>query len=238
MRSSNGGFLRGGVSGYLGKKAFHGELTDAQIADFYVRQACDGYGRQAIEELIRTEHKTPAEVLDILHSRGVAKKFKEEDFSMGNQVYDPQVKERVISERLKGISAKQIAGETGLSSKQVENIYTAHREKQKRQSKADAPEPEISADLPTVSVCEPEPVTSYKLSDCTIAGNGSVIKAPVSAQISPLNIFAVLLAMREFVNAITGSAEITEAAAAGADAHISFSFGGDNYGLEMKRLDS
>lgn len=74
-------------------------------------------------------------------------------------------------------------------------------------------------------------------SDVKVFLPGDEVKQP--DVIKPINVFAALLAMQQFINAIAEGAEITEAAAsAGKDAHVSFSFGGTNYGLELRRLDS
>lgn len=47
--------------------------------------------------------------------------------------YDQQLKEMIICDRLKGIPSSRIAVEQGLTVKQVENIYTCWKQKQKKQ---------------------------------------------------------------------------------------------------------
>ena len=79
----------------------------------------------AFENLCRVEHKTPEEIKDICRKEG-ERVMK----------YDQQLKEMIICDRLKGIPASRIAVEVGLNEKQVENIYTWWKQKQKKQPEA------------------------------------------------------------------------------------------------------
>ena len=90
----------------------------------------------AFENLCRTEHKTPEEVKEICRKEG-ERVMK----------YDQQLKEAVIRDRLAGIPASRIAVEQGLTEKQVENIYTVWKQKQKKLETADKP-PQIVEKIP------------------------------------------------------------------------------------------
>ena len=82
-------------TGYLGaeKPPKLGELSDAEIVEFYRFQARDGFGRQAIEELSRTEKRPVSEILRILHEHGTALKYKLEDIEAMSK-FSQQTKER------------------------------------------------------------------------------------------------------------------------------------------------
>lgn len=145
--------------------------------------------------------------------------------------YSDSVKNAVILDRLNGIPAKTIAEQQGLTAKQVENIFTMYKQKVKRETEVEVEtEPAVPAEYP-------EQINDNVESDVKVFLPGDEVKQPVV--IKPINVFAALLAMQQFINAIAEGAEITEAAAsAGKDAHVSFSFGGVNYGLELRRIDS
>lgn len=133
--------------------------------------------------------------------------------------FSQQVKNAVILDRLNGIPAKTIAEQQGITTQQVHTIYSEYNKKVKRETEA---EPVVPAEYPVES-------------DVKVFLPGDEVKQPVV--IKPINVFAALLAMQQFINAIAEGAEITEAAAsAGNDAHVSFSFGGTDYGLELKRI--
>ena len=55
---------------WMGAARRMGQLTDWQIADFYALQARDGYAREAVEELCRTEKKTIEEITIIIKNTG------------------------------------------------------------------------------------------------------------------------------------------------------------------------
>lgn len=129
--------------------------------------------------------------------------------------FSQQLKEAVILDRMNGIPAKTIAEQRGITVQQVHTIYGEYKKKVKRETEAE--EPVVPAEYPVES-------------DVKVFLPGDVV-------IKPINVFAALLAMQQFINAIAEGAEITEAAAsAGNDAHVSFNFGGTNYGLELKRI--
>jgi hypothetical protein len=179
----------------------------------------------AFENLCRVEHKTPEEIKEICKREG--EKVKK---------YSDSVKNAVICDRLKGVPASRIASEQGLTTKQVENIFTMYKQKLKAAEAAEHAEAKQIEAEPAVPAKTPETypgqINDDVESDVKLFLPGDVV-------IKPINIFAALLAMQEFVNAIAEGAEITEAAAsAGNDAHVSFSFGGTNYELELRRLDS
>ena len=171
------------------------------------------------------------------------------------QKFSQQLKEAVILDRMNGIPAKTVAEQQGLTVQQVYDIYNDYKKKVKREVEAAAPV--VPAEYPksTHKIPEAYPgqihddvgsaeyrISSDKVpndveSDVKVFLPRDEVKQPVV--IKPINVFAALLAMQQFINAIAEGAEITEAAAsAGNDAHVSFSFGGTNYGLELRRLDS
>lgn len=90
----------------------------------------------AFENLCRVEHKTPEEIKEICKREG--EKVKK---------YSDSVKNAVICDRLKGIPASRIACEQGLTTKQVENIFTMYKQKQKTLETADNP-PQIAEKKP------------------------------------------------------------------------------------------
>lgn len=147
------------------------------------------------------------------------------------QKFSQQTKEAVILDRSAGIPAKTIAEQQGMTVQQVYAICNDHKKKVKRETEAAAPV--VPAEYRISSDKVPNDVES----DVKVFLPGDEVKQPVV--IKPINVFAALLAMQQFINAIAEGAEITEAAAsAGNDAHVSFSSGGTNYGLELRRLDS
>ena len=142
--------------------------------------------------------------------------------------FSQQVKNAVILDRLNGIPAKTIAEQQGITTQQVHTIYSEYNKKVKRET--ESAEPAVPAEYPGQ-------INDNVESDVKVFLPGDEVKRPVV--IKPINVFAALLAMQQFINSIAEGAEITEAAAsAGKDAHVSFSFGGTDYGLELRRLDS
>ena len=204
-----------------------GRLTDSQIADFYFMQARDGFAKQAIEELCRTEGKSAEEITAIIDK--YRRKTTLNKFSQ-------QTKEAVILDRMNGIPAKTVAEQQGLTVQQVYDICNDYKKKVKREVKAAAPDPVVPAEYPKVPKKVPDdavPVKFRKSSD-EVPDN---TEGDVAAK--TINVFAVMLAMQQFVGAIAEGAEITKAAvSAGNSARVSFSFGGINYGLELRRIDS
>ena len=155
--------------------------------------------------------------------------------------FSQRLKEAVILDRMNGIPAKTIAEQQGLTPKQVENIFTMYKQKQKASEAAEHVEAEAVSETkqveaePAVPAEYPGQINDNVESDVKVFLPGDEVKQPIV--IKPINVFAALLAMQQFINAIAEGAEITEAAAsAGNDAHVSFSFGGADYGLELKRL--
>ena len=107
----------------------------------------------AFENLCRVEHKTPEEIKEICKKEG-ERVMK----------YDQQLKEMIICDRLKGIPASRIAAEQGLTEKQVENIYTVWKQKQKKLETADkSPKDTQTADNPPVVAASKLPPTRYGL---------------------------------------------------------------------------
>lgn len=141
--------------------------------------------------------------------------------------FSQQLKEAVILDRMNGIPAKTIAEQQGITVQQVHTIYGEYKKKVKREAEA---APVVPAEYPQKPEAYPGQIHDDVESDVKVFLPGDVV-------IKPINIFAALLAMQQFINAIAEGAEITEAAAsAGNDAHVSFNFGGADYGLELRRL--
>lgn len=210
--------------------------TDEQIYAYMSYYNTTSCRKWAFENLCRVEHKTPEEIKEICKREG--KKVKK---------YSDSVKNAVICDRLKGVPASRIACEQGLTTKQVENIFTMYKQKLKASEAAEHVEAEAVSETeqaeaaPAVPAKTPEAcpgqIKDDVESDVKVFLPGDEVKQPVV--IKPINAFAALLAMQEFINAIAEGAEITEAgASAGNDAHVSFNFGGADYGLELRRLDS
>jgi hypothetical protein len=203
--------------------------TDQEIYEYMAYYNTTQERQWALENLCRVEHKTPEEIKEICKREG--EKVKK---------YSDSVKNAVICDRLKGVPASRIACEQGLTTKQVENIFTMYKQKLKASEAAEHVETEAVSETkqaeaaPAVPAKAPEAypgqINDDVESDVKVFLPGDVV-------IKPINVFAALLAMQQFINAIAEGAEITEAAAsAGNDAHVSFSFGGADYGLELRRI--
>lgn len=159
---------------YMGIPAVIGRLTDDDIADFYKRYACEGYAKQVFGDICRTEHKTPAEVLSILHSRGLASKLKEEDITTVSYVkFSPELRAQVISDKAAGMKYAEIADKNGITVNQVSNILAVNSAKKKMKAEAER----IEKFVEELTVPKPVP-------------------APASA--GEINMFAALLALQEF----------------------------------------
>ena len=65
------------IKNILGTPKVMGRLSDEQIREFYIMQKLDGYGEDAIVELMRTEKKTREEIETICGIR------QEYNFSVG-----------------------------------------------------------------------------------------------------------------------------------------------------------
>lgn len=199
--------------------------TDEQIYAYMSYYNTTSCRKWAFENLCRVEHKTPEEIKEICKREG--EKVKK---------YSDSVKNAVICDQLKGVPASRIASEQGLTTKQVENIFTMYKQKLKASEAAEQVEAEPAVPAKTPETY-PGQINDDVESDVKVFLPGDEVKQPVV--IKPINAFAALLAMQQFINAIAEGAEITEAAAsAGNDVHVSFSFGGTNYELELRRLDS
>ena len=158
------------------------------------------------------------------------------------QKFSQQLKEAVILDRMNGIPAKTVAEQQGLTVQQVYDIYNDYKKKVKREVEAAAPAEQKKIPYKKPEIIEPPKVPEAypgQIHDDEPVERDVKVFLPHDIVIKPINVFAALLAMQQFINAIAEGAEITEAAAsAGNDAHVSFSFGGTNYGLELRRLDS
>ena len=142
-----------------------------------------------------------------------------------------ELKAAMIAENQAGLSYGQIAIKHDMNAKTV----GYHLTKWKKQSAAlETPETPAAPETRPNQIRDEE--TESVENDVKVFKPGNEAEMKI-VPIRALSGFAALLAMQEFVNAIAEGAEIVEAAAAGSDAHVSFRFGGSNYGLEMKRLD-
>lgn len=110
--------------------------TDQEIYEYMSYYNTTSCRKWAFENLCRVEHKTPEEIKEICKREG--EKVKK---------YSDSVKNAVICDRLKGIPASRIACEQGLTTKQVENIFTMYKQKQKALETADNP-PQIAEKIP------------------------------------------------------------------------------------------
>lgn len=159
---------------FMGIPAVIGRLTDDDIGELYARYAAEGYSGEIFADICRTEKKTPAEVLKILHSRGLASKLKEEDITTVSYVkFSPELRAQVISDKAEGMKYAEIADKNGITVKQVSNILTANSAKKKMEARAE----EIEKFVEELTV--PKPV-------------------PASASAGEINMFAALLALQEF----------------------------------------
>ena len=110
--------------------------TDEEIYAYMSYYNATADRKWAFENLCRCEHKTPEEIREICRKEGErVKKF------------DTELKEAVIRDRLAGVPVSKIAAEQGLTPKQVENIYTVWKQKQKALETADNP-PKIAEKIP------------------------------------------------------------------------------------------
>ena len=164
--------------------------TDNEIYEYMAYYNTTTDRKWAFEHLCSCEHKTPEEIREICKKEG--EKVKK---------YSDSVRNAVICDRLKGVPASRIACEQGLTTKQVENIYTVYKQKLKASEAAEHVETE------TVSETKQDEACPGQIHDDVAA--------------KPINVFVALLAMQQFINAIAGGAEINEAAAsAGNAAHV------------------
>jgi hypothetical protein len=158
------------------------------------------------------------------------------------QKFSQQLKEAVILDRMNGIPAKTVAEQQGLTVQQVYDIYNDYKKKVKREVEAAAPAEQKKIPYKKPEIIEPPKVPEAypgQIHDDEPVERDVKVFLPHDIVVKPINVFAVLLAMQQFIDAIAEGAEITEtAASAGKDAHVSFSFGGVNYGLELRRIDS
>lgn len=106
------GFVKGQTAGRIcGPPRIVGRLTDEQIRDHYTYQARDGFGKEAIEELARTEHKTPEEIRKIC---GLKERKDSET------MVTPEIKAAIIADARAGLTAKTIAAKCEMNEKAVE----------------------------------------------------------------------------------------------------------------------
>lgn len=94
-----------------------GQLTDDHIRDFYHLQARDGFAKEAIEELVRTEHKTREEIENIC---GIRK---------DKEMIDKETKAKLIADAANGMSCKQLADKYQMSEKAVGYHLTEARKR-------------------------------------------------------------------------------------------------------------
>ncbi len=115
--------------------------TDKQIAQYMAYYSTQKERKWALDNLCRVEHKTPEEIRDICERYNVEGAEK-----MGKSKYSEELKQRILAAKREGKTAAVIAGEVGLTQKQVENICTWCNEKRRR--KADTTEQDKTADFP------------------------------------------------------------------------------------------
>lgn len=188
--------------------------TDKEIFEYMRYYNTTTNRRWAFENLCWVERKTPEEI------RAICDKFRnKEEQEVAKPKFSDELKEAVLADKASGMKTGDVAERHGLTAKQVENICTVYKQKLKASEEAEHVETEAVSETKQDEACPGQ------------------INDDVAAK--PINVFVALLAMQQFINAIAEGAEITEAAAsAGNDAHVSFSFGGTDYGLELKRLDN
>lgn len=95
-----------------------GRLSDEQIREFYIMQKLDGYGEDAIVELMRTEKKTREEIELICGIR-------QED----NNLITPEIKAAILADAEKGMSYGQLAIKYKMDAKTV-GYHVAKAKKQ------------------------------------------------------------------------------------------------------------
>ena len=105
------------LSSFCGEKRIIGQLTDEQIREHYRKQLVCGYGKEAIEELMRTEKKSREEILHILG------KDKKEDKPMITE----EQKAAMIADSANGMSYDKIAEKHGINVKTVQYHLTVAR---------------------------------------------------------------------------------------------------------------
>ena len=163
--------------------------TDQEIYEYMSYYNTTSCRKWAFENLCRCENKTPEEIKEICKREG--EKVKK---------YSDSVKNAVICDRLKGVPASRIACEQGLTTKQVENIFTMYKQKQKALETADNP-PQVAEKIPYK---EPE-----------------IIKPPKTAKptVPPTRDdywYAVIEELREFAKGVLGAGTIVVRAKADA----------------------
>ena len=124
---------------WMGAARRMGQLTDWQIAEFYALQARDGYAREAVEELCRTEKKTIEEITIII------KKYRKEEPKMSVKKYSDELKAAMVEDYSAGMTAREVAEKYGATESAVWNIASDARKK----ARGTSPEP-VSAIVPTV----------------------------------------------------------------------------------------
>jgi len=183
-----------------------------------VRYANYGYGKQVLADICRTEKKTPAEVLEILHSRGLAKKFKEEDITTVSYVkFSPELRAQVISDKAEGLTNAEIADKNGITVNQVNSIIAAHNAQMRRQLKSE--KIELTAEVAESFIDAVE---------------------RSAAPTGEINMFAALLALQEFAKNELARGDDFNYVETGmfADkyAMVHFSSGGYEYTLNLGRV--
>ena len=130
---------RGNKLNVMGVPRRMGQLTDDHIRDFYHLQARDGFAKEAIEELVRTEHKTREEIENICGIR------------RDKEMIDKETKAKLIADAANGMSCKQLAEKYQMTEKAVGYHLTEARKK------GQIPLPKSAAKTKKKRTIHPEP---------------------------------------------------------------------------------
>lgn len=137
------GFVKGQhINNILGTPKVMGRLSDEHIRDFYIMQKLDGFGKEAVIELMRTENKTREEIETICGIR-------QED----NNLITPEIKAAILADAEKGMTAEQIACKYHMNVKTVGYHITKARKQGAVPSLT-----QIRESKPADSIKEEEPI--------------------------------------------------------------------------------